>query len=158
MADSAAMNSYKTRLFVAPFGTAAPLAVLPVGGAEPWDQIAEVISANGLPLNSSVTRLTHLESDNKAHEKIPGFMDAGQMTFRLNYFQANVLAQYTLLPDEFGATPGWRRYQWLMQFPDGGQWYCTGFVQGMPFDVPEDDRITTELTVEVSGYPVFYTN
>ena len=156
MADSAGMNSFKTRLFVAAFGANAPLAVLGANGNETWSRVAEVISINGLPMNSSVTRLTHLESDNKAHEKIPGFMDAGQVNCRLNYFKANVISNFVLTPDEDGATPSWNRLQWLIQFPDGGQWYCTAFIQGTPFDAPEDDRITTELTLEVSGYPTFF--
>lgn len=155
MAGANAMNSYKTRIYRAAFGVAAPVAELPSIGDGEWTRVAEVISINGVPMNSSVTRITHLESDSKAHEKIPGFMDGGQVTFRLNYYKANAGLVFVNLPDSAGASPSWDRLQWLVQFPDGGQWYCTAFIQGMPFEVPEDDRITLEVTLEISGYPSF---
>jgi hypothetical protein len=159
VAESKGMHSYNTELFAAQYGTANP------AGADPeaagFTKIAEVLSVNGLPMNSAVTRLTHLGSDGKAHEKVPGFLDAGQITMRLNYHAAAVPGQLAL-PALMALTPGaaetapdWGRKQWVVQFPDGGQWYATGFVQGTPFEVPEDDRPTVEVTIEVSGRPAF---
>lgn len=162
MAGSKGMHSYKTFIFNAAFGVADP-AGDQLGGE--WTPIAEVISINGLPMNPSVTRLTHLDSDTKAHEKIPGFLDAGQITFRVNYHSALTAGKLALPalmallphPDVNDVSPAWGRYQWVVQFPDGAQWYATAFIQGMPFDVPDDDRIAVEFTLEVSGRPTFNT-
>lgn len=168
MAASAGMHSYKTMLFVAPFaGTDPAGAAIAEGGTgtltqvlaatDVYAEVAEIFSINGVPMNASVTRLTHLTSPGKAHEKIPGITDAGQVTFGMN-FRPDLIAELSaFLPDDTDIAPTWGRFMWIVQFPTGGaQWVLKGFLQGMPFEVPEDDRITVEGTIEISGRPVFY--
>lgn len=162
MADpSGGMHSYGTRIYVADYdnGTAAG-SDLGESGAGGFARLAEVISINGVPMNSSVTRLTHLESPGKAHEKIPGYLDAGQVTFRFNYTESLLAALVALLPAEpaiaGSEAPAHGRKDFTVQFADGGQWYFQGFIQGLPFEVPEDDRLTVECTIEISGRPLFY--
>jgi hypothetical protein len=152
MPDSNGEHSYGAKLYYANYGTSNP-----VGATTGFTELAEVISMSGLPMSAGVTRLTHLNSPDKAHEKIPGITDAGQITFRCNSHEDLLGILFGLLPDGTAATPGHGRYQWLVQFPNGSQWYCTAFVQGMPFEVPEDDRVTVEVALEVSGRPVFNT-
>lgn len=159
MSEATGMHSYQAHVYAAPYGTANPLGADPELGG--FTKLAEVISINGLPMSATVTKVTHLSSDGKAQEKVPGFLDAGQITFRLNY-QASAIpgklayaGLLALLPQASDTFPGWGRYQWVVQFPDAGQWYATAFIQGTPFEVPEDDRITVEVTLEVSGRPVF---
>lgn len=159
MAAANGQHSYGALLFAGPYGTANPDGADPTGAG--FDVIAEVISASGLAMNSTVTKVTHLASDGKAHEKVPGFLDAGQITFKLNQYSGSIAGKLAmtgllaLLPQASDTAPDWGRYQWVVQFPDGGQWYATGFLQGVPFEVPEDDRVTVEATIEVSGRPVF---
>jgi hypothetical protein len=157
MADSAGTHSFGTRLFFAPFATAFPLGADPTGAG--FTEVAEVISINGVPMNSSVTELTHLQSDDRAKEKIPGILDGGQCNFKLNFTDAGMdaLAGVVngIVPAADVATPDWGRLVWVVQFPSGAQWAFKGFVQGNPFDVPEDNRVTTDVTVEISGRPSF---
>lgn len=157
MADSAGTHSFNTRLFFAPFATANPIGADPVGAG--FTAIAEVISLNGVPMNSSVTELTHLQSDDRAKEKIPGLMDGGQCAFKANFTDAgmDVLAGIVNgnLPAATVATPDWGRHAFLVQFPSGAQWFFRGFFQGLPFDVPEDNRVTVDVTVEITGRPQF---
>ncbi len=153
MADSLGMHSYGTKLFRSSFAAANPAGVDPVGVG--YVLVAEVISINGVPMNPSVTKLTNLTSPGKAHEKVPGITDAGQITLRLNNYPLLYSTLTAIMPDDADAAPGWGRYQWVVQFPNGGQWYATAFLQGSPFEVPEDDRITVEVTLEISGRPVF---
>lgn len=156
MADSTGMHSHKTRLFVAPWGTASPAGVeIAAGGAGAFDEVEEVISLNGIPMNPSVTRLTHLTSDDKAHEKIPGILDGGQANFQLNFTQAAFVLLESNAPDGNETTPDWDRKVWVVQFPTGDQLFFKGFIQGYPVEVPEDDRITIQVTIEISGRPFY---
>lgn len=163
MAASVAMHSYSTKLYAAAFGVADP-AGADVSGNIAWSLVGEIISLNGVPMQHSVTRVTHLNSDARAHEKVPGILDGGQVNFKGNYTDATLVQLLGLLPGggtaavndvPLPATPSWGRWQWLLVFPTGAMWYATGFVQGMPVDVPEDDRITFDVTVEISGRPAF---
>jgi hypothetical protein len=153
MPGATGQHSYGTRLYYAAFGTANP------DGANPGATMAlltEIISINGLPMNPSVTKITHLNSDGKAHEKIPGFLDAGQITLKMNRsstLMAEIAANLQI--DGTEAYPDWGRLEYCIEFPEGDQWFATAFLQGSPFEVPEDDRTTVELTLEISGRPVF---
>lgn len=155
MAVSSGQHSYSTMLFFATFGSANPGVTLTTAGNGTWTWLAEVFSLSGLPMNPSSTKLTHLTSDFKAHEKIPGITDAGQLQAKLNYYAALMNTIQELQPDNTASSPDWDRNAWLLQLPDGGQWLFTAFIQGSPLDVPEDDRVTIDVTLEVSGRPIF---
>lgn len=148
-----AMHSFDTILCVAPYDTGNPAgAAVPFGA---WGQLAEVYSLSGPQNQSTVTNVTHLTSAGKAKEKVPGFLDGGQVTVRVNFSEQNLADFYDRLPGATDGPPSWGRYDWCIQYPDGSQWYFQGFVQGLPVEVPEDDRITHEVTIEVSGRPIF---
>lgn len=160
MADAAGMHSYNSTLFWDDDQGTNPAGVDPSGAG--YTQLAEVISMTGVSAARTVVEVTHLSSDDYAKEKIPGFEDGGQVTFRFNYSVAVFSALSALMPsaDRIAGTGaagvgGWGRLRWVLQLPDGGQWWFRGFLQGHPFTVPEDDRITCEATIEISGAPVF---
>lgn len=162
-ATSGGMHSHKTRLYWRTWDGESiaeeflPGNVLPHEGDGTFTPVEEVFSINGVPMAPGVTRVTHLYSPGKAHEKIPGITDGGQATFSLNYTKTAMAALMALKPhpDTNDVGPTWGRYVWLTQFPDGGQMIFIGFVAGTPQTVPEDDRITIEGTVEISGRPAF---
>ena len=162
-APSGGMHSHKTRLYVADWDGSSlaedyePGVAIPFEGNGTFEPIEEVFSINGVPMTPGTTRTTHLYSPGKAHEKVPGITDGGQATFSLNYTKTALSALMVLKPhpDVNDFAPTWGRYVWLTQFPDGGQMIFIGFIGPTPQTVPEDDRITIEGTVEVSGRPVF---
>jgi hypothetical protein len=141
-------------LFVAEFDTAAPGIVLTPAGDPQWALVDEVFSLNGVPANFSVTELTHLLSTGWAKEKIPGNMDAGQLTFRFNYSSSLFTFLQGKMPSTVRTAPDWGRKEWILQLPDGGQMELTAFINGMPFTVPEDNRVEIEVTLEISGRPL----
>lgn len=153
MAEAEGMHSYGAQLFYAPYATANPEGI--DAGASGFTALAEVLSVSGIGGTFTVTKVTHLSSPGKAHEKVPGFLDAGQASLKLNYARGLMAIIEGLRPLATDDQPDWGRLQWVVQLPDGGQFYFTGFVQGTPIEVPEDDRITIELTVEISGRPEF---
>jgi hypothetical protein len=121
-----------------------------------WGELGDVISINGVPMERTVTQLTHLRSPDKAQEKVPGFLDAGQNTIRLNYYKAlmtalmNISPGGPLAPD---TSPSWGRLRWAVVLPDHGVWVFIGFIKSTPIEVPEDNRNTIEVTIEISGKP-----
>lgn len=161
MADATGMHSYNTTVWWAADNANNPAGASPDG--EGYERFAEVVSLSGVGRSNTVVEVTHLSSDDFAKEKIPGFEDGGQVTFRLNYSTTILAALDELRPQagRVAGSPGaigtgsWGRLRFVMQLPDGAQWWFRGFVQGAPFTVPEDDRITVECTIEISGKPVF---
>lgn len=160
MADANAMHGYDSTLWWGLDSAANPAGLDPAD--EGYTQLAEIISMNGVAGSNTVVEVTHLSSDDFAKEKIPGFKDGGQVSFRFNYSKAVFDALNAIVPQPdrvagagAAGTGGWGRMRFVMQLPDGGQWWFRGFLQGHPFTVPEDDRVTVEATVEISGFPVF---
>jgi len=147
---SSGRHSFACRLYAAALAEAAPVADPPGGG---WGQIAEV-KRMGLPgMESSVVELTHLDSPDKAKEKMAGFMDAGQITFTCNYYKAGYIALAALFPAGAAGGQSVTNIRWLVRLSDSLFFYCEGFVKSAPIEVPEDGAVTHEVTIEVSGKP-----
>ena len=157
MADALGMHGYGATLWYGADDAANPAGVGLVDGNGTYTRLDEVFALSGVAASNTVVEVTHLASDGFAKEKIPGFQDGGQVTFSFNYTQALLLQLNLLRPQPDRAYPDWGRLRWVMQFPDGGQWWFRGFIQGSPSTVPEDNRITVETTIEISGIPVFTT-
>jgi hypothetical protein len=151
MAESEGMHSYKSKLLWAPYGTAVPQAGTTIG----FTSLGEVINLATPAIAPSVTRVTHLNSDDKAQEKVPGFTDAGQVTGTFNFFSAQMATLLARVAGAAAAAPGWGRFRLLILFPDLSMFVATVFSAGLPATVPEDDRITIDATFEVSGLPTF---
>lgn len=127
-----------------------------------WQEVADVVSVNGVSNERSVTQLTHLRSPGKAHEKVPGFLDAGQITVRLNSRKSLLVAIQALMPGATGTedavvngSPRWGRRSWALYFPDNGVCLFHGFIKSDPVEIPEDNRITIDLNIEISGKPTY---
>lgn len=114
-----------------------------VGG---WDAIAEVYNIAGPGMTRETVEVTHYGSPSGYREKIPGLRDAGTLTFTMNFrkdtystikndFESEDVVQYrVILPDEETTT---------MTF--------YGLVTELPLTVPEGDRITCDVTIEITG-------
>lgn len=88
----------------------------------------------------------HLKSDSATNEKTPGFIEPGQITGQLNY---NETQHSTLFG--FGRTQKWFK----ITLPDSSTLVCKGLLKGISIDVPEDDVITSDITIDLSGPPTF---
>ncbi len=149
MPESQGQHSYGVQLFMAVLDHAPPAVEADLSG---WTNIGEVISLNGVPMSVTITQLTHLASPNKAKEKIAGFTDGGQLSAKMNMSAA----QYALLNARRQGTGSGRansNFMGFVLFPDWGGSYLELILQQMPFDVPDDDRITIDVTFEISGLP-----
>lgn len=87
---------------------------------------------------------THLKSTNAVRTFMPGFRDEGAIKFKANY----VKAQQTLLRN---LHKGRTTSTWKLTLPDGSTWIGPAFISDMGTEVPEDDRLTCDLTLKCTG-------
>ena len=167
--ESQGMNSAGTTLYVGAwtltFPTVAPLAPqLPYVaamtlGQGSWVALPEMIDGDGVDVKPSVTKLGHLRSPGKAEEKVPGRADSNQWTAQFNYQRGLMSSLTTLMPGS-AQNPDtvanfWARKAFFLEFPDVGGWFFKGFLAGSPVRVPEDDRATINITIEITGKPIW---
>ncbi len=111
-----------------------------------WDKIAEVYNISGPGMTRETIEVTNYDSPDGYREKIAGLRDAGQLTFSMNFRKDN----YAVIKDDFESED---RVQYRVTLPDADATQMTfyGLVTELPLSVPEDDRITCDVTIEISG-------
>lgn len=166
-AKSTGMHSKRTRLRKAPYPSQGVIPTAPTDFPTGLTTalFTDVISVSvpGPIIND--VKVTHLDSPDGYHEYVPGFGDGDTVTVTMNYSKANFVTCAGLLPklawnetDQtqtqiFGA-PAHGRLLWEVEYPDGQQVRFIGHVKGLPVEVPDDDRITMQFPIKVSGAPV----
>lgn len=111
-----------------------------------FDAVAEVFNISGPSMNRETIEVTTYDSVSGYREKIGGLRDAGQLTFTLNFRRDT----YLLFKEDFESdTP--RQYRIIL--PDSKETSLTmlGLVTDLPLTIPEGDRITVDVTIEISG-------
>lgn len=116
--------------------------------------IGEVISITGPNIAPSSVKTTHLASTNAADEFTPGFADPGTVSTRLNMIKADLNTIYGFYRTLKGC---------MVMFGDGAststgsRWTFNAFWTELGNEVPENDRVTTDVTWKISGKPGFTT-
>lgn len=114
--------------------------------------VAQVVDITGPAIKVDAVDVSNQGSpqvgSNKSawREKIPGLSDPGSITFNLVYIKAAVTALFGLI----AATQTWN-----LTFPDGAIWSCSGFITELKDGTPLDDRMTVDVTIELTGTPTF---
>ncbi len=91
-----------------------------------------------------------MDSVNKWREFIPGRLDAGEITFTVNYDGASggtandLNTKLTAVASTI-----------LVTFPDTSSFSCSGFVTGLGHAIPFDDKITQDITIKLTGVPTY---
>lgn len=108
--------------------------------------IAEINSISGPSMKRDTIDVTSLDSTGGYKEFIAGFRDGGEVTLAMNFtldgyidmktdFESDVLGDYRIeLPDTNVST-----------------FDFSGFVTSLGMSVPTADKVTTEVTIKVSG-------
>jgi hypothetical protein len=110
---------------------------------------------NGVPLTRPATNVSHLASDERASEFIPGRLDGGELTAQLNLTKAQYEMLWGMINDNPSVSNDQNRYKFLVWIPNGSGLYLVfkGFITSMPFTIPDDDRVTIDVTFKISGKP-----
>jgi len=114
-----------------------------IGGYTP---IAEVFNISGPSMSREMIDVTTFGSTGGYREKIGGLRDAGQLTFTCNF----TAAEYALIKADFESdTPV--EYQLALPDDPSTTMTFTGLVTECPLTIPEGDRVTVDVTIEISG-------
>lgn len=112
-----------------------------------WTQISEVYGLT--PPAATITNpvATHMQSPNNAAERVSGkVIDYGQTTFSINWLPGS--AADTLIR---GLVTGGSTFMVRKTFPNGVTWTVSGLLASMTPAVPLDDRMTCDVTIDVTG-------
>lgn len=124
-------------------------------GASPevFTSIAELTGLSGPGLSMDTVEATHTGSSGNYREYIAGLLDAGEVSFDVNFLPADSTQDEStgLLADKKNRTL--RNFQ--IVWPDSGNttWSFAAFVTSFEPSSPIDDRMTASVTLKISGDP-----
>ena len=110
-----------------------------------WAAIANVFNISGPGMSRETIETTTYDSVGW-RDKIGGIRDGGTVTFSMNFTRA----AYLILKGDFESDDP-RQYRIVLPDTDGTTITFSGLVTEIPLTVPETDRITADITVEITG-------
>ena len=129
-----------------------PIAITGIGTKfQRWNgaafvDIARVFGLSGPTMSRDVVEVTTYDSIEGYREKIGGLRDGGQITFSLNFRRST----YLIFKGDFESDTA-VDYQVVLPDTDATTMTFSGLVVELPLTVPEGDRITVDITIEISG-------
>ena len=120
--------------------------------------IGNIIRISGPSFSRDPIDISTMDSTNKLREFIPGMIDAGEVTFDLN-FEGAATGGSKILLDQITATAA-QAMQVILDDAGGtttqkSTWACNGFITGLGVEVPFDDKVVQSVTVKLTGEPTF---
>jgi predicted secreted protein len=112
-----------------------------------WTAIAEVNSISGPSMSRDTIDVTSLDSTGGYREFIAGFRDPGTVQLTMNF----TAGTYETMKTDFESDTE-QNYEIL--FPSEGGNYSLefiGLVTELPIEIPTDDKVTSTVTVKISG-------
>ena len=123
------------------------------GGTEVFTTIAEVTDISGPGLSMDTMEATSHSSTAGWKEFVAGLLDAGEVTFSVNFLITNATQSYTsgLIRDMVNRTA--RHFQ--LVFPNVGNttWAFTALVTAFEPAEPIDDVLKADCTLKITGQP-----
>jgi predicted secreted protein len=112
-----------------------------------WVAIAEVNSISGPTMSRDTIDVTSLDSTGGYREFIAGFRDPGTVQLTMNFTNVTYDLMKTDFEDDTQQT-----YEIVL--PDNSSLEFIGLVTELPIEVPTDDKITSTVTIKISGQVV----
>ena len=113
-------------------------------------QVGNVISISGPDQTRDAIDISTMDSSNKWREFIPGMIDAGEVTFDVNY-DGSASGEANFLEAAITSTAA----TWTITFPDTSTWACSGFITSLGHAIPFDDKITQPVGIKFTGQPTY---
>jgi len=121
--------------------------------SETFTTIAEVTNISGPGLSLDTIDVTSHSSTDGWREYIAGLLEAGEITFDINFIPTDVTQNHTagLLGDLANKTK--RNFE--LVFPDAGAttWSLAAFVTSFEPTEAIDDKLTASVTLKLAGKP-----
>lgn len=123
-------------------------------GAGNYTTIAEVTTISGAELTLDILEATNHNTSTLGYkEKIGGLLDAGTVTFSINYIPTSGTHNVTtgLLRDMKNRTL--RNFKLVMSDSGATTWVLPALVQKFSPKFPVDNKISADVTLAISGVP-----
>ena len=126
------------------FGT-----TLKIGGTA-GTAIANVTEIDGPELSAETIDMTAHDSSGAYREMFPSFLDAGEVSLKIQYDPANTQHKALLT-----SLTGRASASYALTFPTTpvASWVFTGYVTGFKPSAPMDGALEADVTIKVSGAP-----
>lgn len=115
-------------------------------GGSAWADIAEVNSISGPSPTRETIDVTSLDSTGGYREYIPSFRDGGQVQLGMNFTRET----YDLMKADFDSDDT-NNYEVLFPDDENTSIEFTGYVIELPVEVSTDDKVTANVTIQVTG-------
>lgn len=112
--------------------------------------LAEVNSISGPNQSRETIDVTSLDSTGGYREFIGSFRDGGSVNLNMNFTKAT----YTLMHTDF-VSDDLVAYKIVLPDTPTTSLEFTGLVMELPLEVSTGDKITANVTIKVSGQPIF---
>lgn len=115
-----------------------------------WVNIAEVNSITGPTMTRETIDVTSLDSTGGYRDFIGSFRDGGTISLSMNFTNTT----YDTMKEDFeDATL--QSYEIVLPDTDISSFEFDGFVTECPISIPTDDKISSDVTIKISGKVVF---
>jgi predicted secreted protein len=111
-----------------------------------WAAIAEINSITGPSMSRDTIDVTSLSSTGGYREFIGGFRNPGTVQLSMNFYRQN----YDLFKGDFESSTI-QNYRIVLPDEENTSVEFEGLVTELPLTIPADDKITMDVTIQVSG-------
>jgi len=111
-----------------------------------WVAIAEVNSISGPTMSRDTIDVTSLDSTGGYREFIAGFRDPGTVQLTMNFTNATYDVMKTDFEDDTA-----QNYEIVLADDIHTSLEFVGLVTELPVEVPTDDKITSTVTIKITG-------
>ena len=114
-----------------------------------WVPQAEITSISGPGMTRDTIDVTSLDSTGGYREFITGFRNAGTVTLSMNFTRS----AYEQMLNDFDSDTV-QNYQIDLPDAENTSLDFEGLVTELPLSIPADDKITAEVTIQITGQVV----
>jgi len=111
-----------------------------------WAPIAEVNSISGPSMSRETIDVTSLDSTGGYREFIGGFRDPGTIQLSMNFTRTT----FDLMQADF-ESPDSANYEIVLGDDENTSLEFVGFVTELPIEVTADDKVTSSVTIKITG-------
>ena len=111
-----------------------------------WAPIAEVNSIEGPSMSRDSIDTTALDTEGGYRTFIAGFRNPGTLSLVMNFTRAG----FEAMLDDFEAADA-QNYQIVLPDTDETTIEFEGLVTELPLSIPTDDKVTMNVTIQISG-------
>jgi predicted secreted protein len=111
-----------------------------------WESIAEINSITGPGMTRDVIDTTALDTVGGYRTFITGFRNAGTVVLAMNFTRDT----YETMKNDFESDSA-QDYEIVLPDDDNTSLEFQGLVTELPLSIPPDDKITVDVTIQISG-------